>query len=368
MKLPKSNILQNTLYQLIFIYFILILFVSLGYMSKYSYHFEYFALIIGFFSIFVTFRAKSKLNLPKWLILVPIILLLGTRLIPYADNDIPLGYDPGMYKSLFEHNHASLQDGKLEETNWGKSMHPLGVSFIINLLMSLGFSSNSLVQFGIIFFDMLIILGLYLVGREFFNKEVAIISTFFYSFSTVAFETFYLNYYKNIIGIFLILVSIYLFRKRKFFSGILTGGFLGGLHRPSFVVFGGSYLFNWFAKRGWKLFLSGILIILVTLTFYLDRIYKMITPIIKATGESLVQNTGSGTFISLDQFVFGSLLFIGLFWIGFISYIKEKRFNYLFFWATLTGIVVLFELFFYNRMIIFLNTIIIIFSSYGFYL
>lgn len=310
-------------------------------------------------------KNSNSLKLKSWFLIVPFFIILITRLMPYINNDIPLGYDPGMYMSLFETNSQMIQEGKINDVDWAYLMHPIAISYIANILINLGISVESIVMFGVIILDLLIMLGLYMVLKIYFDKTTAIIGTFIYSISLVAYDVFYMNYIKNMLGIFLILVTIYLFKKKEYILAVLTGGFIGGVHRPSFAIFGSSYLMEWFLNRKKVLFFSGVFMILLTSIFYIDRLH-LVLPIFEAVSDSIVSETNSGSFISISDFILKSIIILIFFFTGFFSYVKNKKFDTLFFWFIISLIIVIFQLFFHDRMLIFMNIIVIIFSAYGF--
>src|SRR3989344_4334453 len=102
-------------------------------------------------------------------------------------------------------------------------------------------------------------------------------------------------YYKNILGIILILFSFYLYesyekeitiRKRKLLISlfIITGAILASIHRPSFYIFGIVYTIYsivspyekniYHSKKLFINFLIGLSMIILGLLFYIGRICK----------------------------------------------------------------------------------------------
>ncbi|MFW5704380.1 MAG: glycosyltransferase family 39 protein [Nanoarchaeota archaeon] len=355
--------IRRTFWQLLFLYF---LFFILGFFFESWLRYGVFAVILGVLFYFVKFDLKFKGNVSKYYVLIPLILLLLFRVMPYVGNDIALGYDPGIYKDVFEVNSESISEGKLSEQYWAKVSYPVVLTYVVHPLMLFGFSSEFLVSLGLIIFELMLVLALFVVVREFFDSETALYSSVFYSLSVVAFHTFYMNYYKNIIGIFLMFIAFYLFKKQRYFLGCLVGGVLGGLHRPSFAIFGASFFFYWlFLKRSWREFVSGLVIVFLALLFYLDRFSQMILSIVGDTAQSLVGDTGTGTFFSYSQSFAFSYLFLPFALFGIIYSFRKRNWNFFLFWFVVNLVIVLFELFFYKRMIIFLNVVFLIYAGLG---
>lgn len=366
-KIYGNRILRNVFFQLLLVYLFFILFLYLRILDKYALRFGFFALVVACFSFFVRFEEREMMKRfsSLWLF-VPVLILIVVRILPFiSGGSFFLGYDCGLYKSLFEQNSFSLLEGKMMETEWGREMYPPGISFVVHPFFLMGLDSEFLVSFGLIFFDVLILIGLFVSVSEFFSRRTAFVSAFFYSASVIAFYSFYLCYYKNIVGIFLILMCCYLFRKGKFFWGSLVGGFLGGLHRPSFFLFGLGFFFYWLFNRRREIFYSGLFMLVLVLGFYFDRFYEMIFSLISFMGENLVGELGSGTFMSLKEAIFVSLPFIPFFFVGFIKRFRERKFDFFLFLTIFSLVIVVFNLFFYRRMIIFLSVFFLIYAAYG---
>ena len=93
---------------------------------------------------FLFFQQKSEkeIKISKWLIIIPIIIILFSRIIPLLGNKVPLGYDTGIYKKFIEDFAEALPN--LPDFNSGKSViqEPIGLYLIADLLHLLGFNGN----------------------------------------------------------------------------------------------------------------------------------------------------------------------------------------------------------------------------------
>ena len=238
-------ITQNTFWQLLIVYIILILIISLGFLSKYSLYFNIFALIIAIFGISILNDKSSELNISKKihiaLFILSIILIIAFRITPYIDNSVPLGYDAGLYKYGIEKGLINLDQWIL----YG-GMEP-GFLYLMKPISWI-FSTQFLLTFGFVFFIALLGFAVYIFSREYFDKNTAILSMLIYSLSLVQFKVFTYLYYKNIIALSLILFAFYFLRKENYNFFILTGILIGAIHRPSLYIFGLSYLLYAFAS------------------------------------------------------------------------------------------------------------------------
>jgi len=313
----------------------------------------------------INFKLKNKRFINFYFILFPILILIISRLILISNSSFSLGYDSGLYKYLFEESFFKLQEGNFSNISWITLMYLPGASILSSILLNLGYTSTFLITYFLIFLDLLLLFNIYIISKHYFSRDVAILSSFLYSISIVAFQVFWYDYYKNIIGIILILQLFYLLEKQKYFLSSIVGGFLGGLHRPSFVIFSITYFFNWFEKKRKELFIVGIIIILLSLSFYINNFYELFVKIFIKITKSLTTNVSSGSFISFKVFLEESLLLILFFIIGLVYSIKNQKYNYLFIWLILNFFIISFNFFFYNRMLIFLNIVFIIYSGLG---
>lgn len=296
-----------------------------------------------------------------------LVILIFSRVLFLFGSQIPLGYDSGLYKHYFEESNIEISKGFFYTNNYLDNVFLPNISLVSKIFHEIGFDSNQLIIFLPIFFEILIFLNLYLFVKKYFSQKVAIYSIGFYSLSIVGYFTYWFNYQKNLLGIGLMFFAFYLFDKKKYLLGILTSGFISGLHRPTFALFSNIFLFNWIDKKEKKLFFSGILIIFLGFLFYFNRIY-LIEELIFKTSSS-IGNSGSGTFLSIKNFIYYSLLFIPFILVGIYNFFKSNKYSkkqILTIWLVLSIFLISFKLFFYNRYLIYFNILLIIFAAYGF--
>ncbi len=384
-----KQVFQSSFYQLLAVYAILVLLISLNLFWKYSLQFQIFAVIIAVLGIFILNSNKSdsdkssKLNksleskkLHYSLFALAIIFIILFRTIPYINNSIPLGYDAGIYK-------YAIESGLKNMDNWlitGPTMEPLFLYMMepVKLL----FSSQFILTYLLIGFCILLGLAIYFVTKEFFNKQTAIIALMIYSVSLIQFFTFTYMYYRNIIGLSLALFSIYFLKKSEknknfIWMFIILGGLLGAVHRPTFYIFGLSYLFyvlispyknkKYNIKQLGKNIGYGLLIVAIAGLFYLGKFIPAITDMFEPVIQGFLQTGESpGTFINFFTYQFSVLAYLPLAILGFFALFRKKQFNMIFFWTLVTAMIVYFQFFFFNRFIIHLDIGLIILSSIGF--
>ncbi len=357
-----KEIMKNSFYQLLIVYTILIAIASFGFISRFTLHFEIFALILGILGLFIIDKYDGNIN--KIFIFLALLIIFIFRLIPYLNNNIPLGYDAGLYKYGIEHGLENLDQWIL------KGMEP-GFLYLMKLFTFL--PTDFILIWLFIFFNFILGIAIYFFASH-FNKNIGIMALFIYSVSVVQYKVFTFMYYKNIIGLILMLFSLhFLFKYEKDKKGfylilfIVLGGILGGIHRPTFYIFGISYFIYSLIKLRKEYFISGFFILLIASSFYLGKFRSAITSLFKPVLEGFIEpGQNPGTFISFTTYQFATLAYLPFAILGFFYLIKKKQFNFLFLWTLINAIIVYFQFFFFNRFIIHLDVALIILAALGF--
>jgi len=376
MKSKIIRILQNSFYQLLIIYTLLVFFISINSYFKYSIHFELFAILLGILGFFIIQKTDKlpeievlKNKKVHYLILTAILLIiLNFHVIPYVSNSIPLGYDTGMYKYAIEHGLQNLD-------NWVLQGVEPGFLYLMKPL-SMIFSSQFILTWLLVILSIILGLGIYFASSSFFNKTTGLFAILLYAFSLIQYKTFELMYYKNIMGLILILFALYFFNKKNNYLFIILAGLAGTIHRPTFYIFGLSYFFYAFIspyknkynfKQLGKNILSGILILIIAILPFLGKFRVALTSVMPWVLQGFTSPGQSpGTFINIFTFQFLTLAYLPFAILGLLYLIKKRNFNILFFWAIINSIIVYFQFFFFNRFIIHLDIALILLASLGF--
>ena len=335
---------------LLLIYLVLVILSSLKVLPTSMILYGLAAVIVAF--LFIRKSKEKKIKINKYWLILAFLLILIPRVIPYIDNTIPIGYDAGIYKYGIEN--------KIDQ-DWEKATFEPLFNILIKFL-NLIFPSTFILTFFLILFELLIGLSIYLTVKEYFDENTAILAVLLFALSFVQFRAFTLLYYKNIIALSLLLLTFYFLKKEDYLKLIITGILLAGIHRPTFLIFGLSFLAYTIVKRKKEYFLSGFTIVLFSLALYLDRLKEALIPGIEGI-TSL--NIGGGTFLTLTEYKPLILIYIPFLAIGLYSMIKENKGGILMYAFLLNFVTVVFSLIFFNRYIISLDLIILIFVAYG---
>ena len=362
----SSSAIRTSFNQLLIIYIILVSLANLETFSKYILHFEIFALILAVVGI-LSLEKRDEIKIPAKLMIIPFVIILASRLLPYLNNSVPLGYDPGIYKYAMEAYQQNLPYLPSENIDlWVRNGFEPGLFMITDLLYLIGLDTHAILTWVLVFFELLLGMGIYVASGRFFGKNVGILSFLIYSISIAQFKVFWYMYYKNVVALFIMLIALYLFRSKKYLPFIVTSAFIGALHRPTFLIFGFIYVAYIITNRKdlVKNVLAGIAVLAIALTFFIpnikEAIFNNIDPIISA-------NIGAGTFISFFEYQFLSLPYLAFALLGLFYLTRKKDFNLFFLWFLVCAIIVYFKLIFFNRFIIHLDIAMIILASIGIY-
>lgn len=378
-----KEIIKDSFYQLLIVYTLIVFLISVSLLYKYTLHFEILALILAIFGIFIlyskeetSFLINKKLHIILFILAIALIIIF--RIIPFLNNSIPLGYDSGIYKYGIEHGLSNLDKFVVQGT-----FEPGFLYFM--KLPTLIFSSHFILTYLLIGFCVLLGISIYLVSKEFFNKETGLIALLIYSLSIIQFKTFAMMYYKNIIALAVMLFSLFFLakyenskKKINIILFIILAGVLGGLHRPTFYIFGLSYFAYAFIspyqdkKYDFKtLFfnvLIGVIILGIAISMYFGKFMPQVTNMIEPTLEGFTSpGEAPGTFISFVSYQFLTLAYLAFAIIGGLLLLRKKKFNnILLIWLIINACIVYFQFFFFNRFIIHLDIVLLIFASLGF--
>ncbi len=366
----KENI-QIFFLQLAIVYAV-ILFLGLVFpYFQFFIRWEVFALILAVAGAIVVVKKDIKVDIKtknlKVLVLLAFLIALGLRTIPYLNNDIPIGYDAGLYKYAMEKYSAGLPNVPEESLDmWMRTGHEQGLYLLSDALHVFGISSIQMETFFFILFGALLVFPIYLVGKRFAGEKPAVIAALLYAISFTQFRAFEFMYYRTILGIFMLLMAIWLLEtKHKFLAGLFIAG-IAIFHRPELFLFGfvflGYIIMNIKNKEKLKNgFIAIALALALTLPFYLPRLSETVLQVIMPT----ITQPGGGTFFDFGTYQYLSLAYIPFGFIGFAYFALKRKFNSLFFLFLANFILVFFELVFFYRFIIPLDVSLAIFAGIG---
>jgi len=326
-------------------------------------NFAVFGILIGLCGANLSSTSNGNLKISSWWVVIAFLFAVLLRAIPYFDNSVPLGYDAGLYKFAFETPFGEA---------WLKQIYPLLFLRVMSAITNLTSINFVLIPLFIIFSASTCVI-LYFVIKKVFDKNIGILAALLFSFSISQFHVFSNLFYKNSLGIiFLLLTFTYYDRSKTIQPGLIAVGcLLGGIHRPAFLIFGISFLVfiainiqSYRRKEILNAIINGLVILILVMIINYDRIDEFFLERIRIAFDTTGKVGDQGGFyITLWEYLNHSALLIA-FAIPGISLVRKKQLP-----LTITFIVLLTiivgKLYFHRRYIIYLDLILIIFSSYG---
>ncbi|MBU4098213.1 glycosyltransferase family 39 protein, partial [Patescibacteria group bacterium] len=308
-----------------------------------------------------------------------LIFFILTRISPYINNPVPLGYDAGLY--VFSMKYFPNLPAWLMNGYWS-----LLFFFTWPFVHIVGITAESIVIPLAILSQIVLFFSLYFVIKKIYCGKTALWAVLLLATSVIQFRTFWFFYIKNSLAIALLLPTLYFLHKRKLIPTIIFGSLVGMMHLPTFmiliIIMTIEILLNIYhvIQKNFSnynnLFLnliSLICILIITCLFYLPYLKQIILPffipIISSTiiGEVVTGNApGSGTFYPVLTSFLLTMLYLPFSLYGFYVAIRGKN-NYKPFTTAFAVclIMVIAKFFFYQRLFIILDIFLIIFASIG---
>ncbi len=307
-----------------------------------------------------------------WILLI--VLLWGRRFLHFFVQDVPLGYDPGMYRSYlmaFTDMIPYLDYSRLEPrmNEW----FPPFLGFFSTLLEVMSWiTPDWLITRWIWRQSVLLCFAMYVMMRPFW-KKVAVVSALLTRISFVQYQLFRRNYIKQLWGAFFVLIVLWLLLRRKY---ILTVPILVSLflvHRPAalmiwwtvvvYVLYSMILILtgkkdlaisrNDIMKYLWIFLGSSVL----SLVLYWELFQQQLLPLFWRFIWSLSLPDyswwaqGWWTFLTIGDYLKTNGVVIVLSLVGWISLFKKRWFTLLHAWWLFWVIWVFAQLAFYKRMI-----------------
>lgn len=347
---------------LVMLFLILFLLKELGILSM-PIGYELFAYVIPLMAIPSLLRVQStgeqKLSAVPYLLLATLILALGIRLLPLTHNSIPLGYDAGFYKYTMELYYNALpQIPEQELATWVKEMYPQGLFVLSDVMhVTAGTAAIDNINYVFPFLGALIVFPVFAVTRTLFGSRTGVIASILYSISYTQYTAFTMLYFKNILGLTFLLLAIYALEKRKDGLVALMFAAMGIFHRPEFLLFALILIAYFILHRRRGIVLAAIGTAVLIAPFWIPR-WEVYWGVLSGTIEG-------GTFFGFDTYTLVSLAYLPFAAIGIVYLVVNRRLNSILFYFAITCIIVIFQLFFFNRFIIMLDIAIIILAALG---
>lgn len=342
-------------------------------------------LLVGiiFFSASIIYLSElykievAAVKVRYWLWMIPILIFLCSRLLPFALNgNHPLGYDTGFYnysinktRTEIEHNQSFILAKLFNSTE----LESPGSHLINKGLILLGLSNWSIIYVIYIIMGALAGLLIYLITKTYFDNLSALIAALLYSASYTQLLSYYALFWKNAIGIVLVLSIIYLLEKKEkklWFIVLPTFLFLLITHKTSAIICILSLVAYFLSSSVYQLKykLIGLVFLTACSAVFIwsnqvafMSIWQLITT---KSNTHDVFSLREGLFINLWQYINFAFIYIPFAIVTAKHLFKTKKSdNLVLYLGAISFVIVVFQLIFYRRVIIFLDIAAIILAS-----
>ena len=265
------------------------------------------------------------------MIFLLLIFYLLIRLFPYSLSPVPVGYDPGLYLYLWNHNLS---------IPWMKTVFPPFIFYLGKFLNFFTTPKNYLVPLSFVFAAILF-LSIYLYTK---SKWTLLLL----SVSALQYRMWWYYYIKNILAMSFIFFYLY-FDKQKSKLKYLFPLLLPLIHQPTAIIF---FLVIAFQHD----FESIFLFLLSFMVYYLPNYSTTVAPYLPGVVSTL--GLASGTFYTLPQSLLLMLPYLPL---AFFSLRKNKLITFMF---AFCFFIPLFGFFLSLRFIPFLDIFTVVLAGY----
>lgn len=371
-----KNIFGSIYVQLCMIFVLALLLKELNILPFYYLNFKLFAYILPLFSIPALMQLKksdtNKIPYTGLILSILFVFILAVRLLPYLHTQVPLGYDPGFYKyaiEMYANNLPDIPESTLPA--WLKMMYPQGLLVLTDILyIFAGFDAIGFFKILFPFLCALLILPVFILTKDLFDERSAVIASVLYALSYTQYTMFTFLYFKNVIGLIFLLLAIFLLERKKYAPLVLMYAALGIYHRPEFLLFSLIVVAYFLRARDRNIIYAVIATALLIAPFWLPRLGDNLLMLQGVTNTAITnvqlsQPEGGGTFFGFDKYEWVSLAYLPFGLIGVIYVLLQKKWSGLLYGFLINAAIVVFQLFFFKRLIISLDILLIIFAGAG---
>jgi hypothetical protein len=324
--------------------------------------------------ILLRFKPLEEKKLPAVSIIVLVIILFAffIRLLPLTRSSIPLGYDPGFYKyTMGLYANALPQIPEAALAVWIKEMYPQGL-FVLSDAMHVvaGTNATQIISYLFPFLGALLVFPVFVVTRNLFGQRAGIIASILYAVSYTQYTTFTMFYFKNVLGLMFLLMAIYALENKKYGLMAFMFAALGIFHRPEFLLFALVLVPYFILHRKREIVFAVLGAMVLIIPFWLPRWeinLQVLTSMLGTAATNIQTGAGldGGTFFGLDTYTAMSLAYLPFALMGAIYLAIRKNWNSVLLYFVINSIIVIFQIFFFKRLIISLDIVVVILAASG---
>jgi hypothetical protein len=286
----------------------------------------------------------------------------------YAIHEVPYGYDPGFFRYAIQTALEGLPNLSWISEPFLPYHEPLFPILSI-ILTFIGYTPDQIIGPFLWFLSVFTGFCIYFLGKQSFNRSVWLVWASIFFISIVQYQEYWWNYWRNIVGIIFLLVSLALSVKKSPLM-ILTLAGIFTIHRASALFLLIILIFLLLAesfrdkKIPWKKILYIFLGWMIALPLY-ARELSVLTDMVAPITTTFWLTTASGTFFTSREFFFLIFPYFLVLIPAIFQKVEKREFDIIFigflvwlFWS-------ISRLFFYNRMFVFFDIFAILMAAYA---
>lgn len=314
---------------------------------------------------------------PGTLILTALTLLFAAalviRFLPQAHTEIPIGYDYGFYKAAMDAYETASPD--VPETSlppWIRLQFEPGLLILHQALHEVaGLDAYTHLRTLFPILSAFLVVPLYAATRAFFGPAAGLIAAAFYTASFAQYTVHEYLYEKNVLGLALFLALLTGIRRRSWIAAGILLGAIGITHRPTLLLAAATLAilatYRLLRFKEWKGWLAtaaiGLALFLPIWLLRRDEYFGLGIRTVRAAGDNVgaAIPEGGGTFLSFLQYQNAAAVYLPLALVGAVFALRRSTLPALAFLLAFANVALKFV--FYNRFIIMLDLIALIFVA-----
>jgi hypothetical protein len=161
----------------------------------------------------------------------------GSRLLLFAYNRVPLGFDSGIYRGLQDAWAAALPGIPSFAEGSHESQQEPGLFLLTDVLHLSGWSTDATLWGLLIGLQVLMALGLWLLARDLGGPLAGLWALLLFAVSSTQLTAFWHVYYKQVLALTLLLYLLWLWRRQSWLV-VPIGALLAGTHNMTLLLVG----------------------------------------------------------------------------------------------------------------------------------
>ena len=301
-----------------------------------------------------------------------VALLLAKFLWPLFRFDVPMGYDPGIYRYLFIQYEQALTSFSLPDLLPWAGEHPPGLFLAGAILMKLGISVDTLLSIFWNITPVALALTLAWVKWKKLGVKVGVLVLLMALLSQAYFDGFYAMYFKAYVALIFVCLTYHFVE--KFSPWFLLTAFLTvAIHHQTGMVMALALGIWWVAKfpsqrnnKAYRLYSMGILCIAALgLLVYLPHFERVFWSPFKSIFLLRGDNAPAGAFPEASFYLRTMPILLSLGAVGFVRSLKREVGSVWQLSVIVCAVFIVFRLVFYKRFFLHLDFFLLPFAAEG---